>query len=110
MGSYYGHIGGKFLRIEIGGFVSPEQVLTIAQQGLQLTAMMAAPILITVLAVGLIVSMVQAATQINEMTLSFVPKLAAIGVVLVVAGPWILQSIIDFTISLYKSIPYIIGG
>ena len=73
------------------------------------TALVAAPLLITALLVGLIVSVLQAATQINEMTLSFIPKLAAMFAVLVLAGPWILATLVDYVQRLFGSIPQLIG-
>lgn len=86
-----------------------EFVLTLGQKMLELTAMLAGPLLIPALLVGLLVGMFQAATQINEMTLSFIPKLAIVGVALVVFGPWMLDSLISFTRELYMNIPAYIG-
>lgn len=86
-----------------------EFVLTLGQKLLEVTAMLAAPLLIPALIVGLLVGMFQAATQINEMTLSFIPKLAIVGVALVVAGPWMLTVLISFTRELYMNIPAVIG-
>ena len=70
---------------------------------------LAAPLLVTALVVGLVVSVFQAATQINEMTLSFIPKLVAMFVVLVVAGPWMLALLVDYMQRLFSSIPQMIG-
>ncbi len=92
-----------------GGTVTPETALTLGEQALQLTVMLAAPILLSALAVGLLVGMFQAATQINEMTLSFIPKLLVVVAVLFLAGPWMLQLITDFTRRLFTEIPSILG-
>ena len=89
--------------------MTPEMVLMLGRQALELTALLAAPLLISALAVGLFIGMFQAATQINEMTLSFIPKLAILAVALLIAGPWMLQLITSFTIRLYSSIPELIG-
>ena len=89
--------------------MTPETVMTVGRQALEVTAMLAGPLLISSLIVGLIIAMFQAATQINEMTLTFIPKLITIGVVLMVGGPWLLQNLMSFTIRLFKSIPQLIG-
>ncbi len=86
-----------------------EFVLTLGQRMLEVVTMLAAPLLIPALVVGLLVGMFQAATQINEMTLSFIPKLAVIGLALVLAGPWMLTTLISFTRELYLNIPAMIG-
>jgi len=86
-----------------------EFVLTLGQKMLEVVTMLAAPLLIPALVIGLLVGMFQAATQINEMTLSFIPKLAVVGVALVVAGPWMLDTLISFTRELYQNIPALIG-
>ncbi|MDA3806447.1 MAG: flagellar biosynthesis protein FliQ [Pseudomonadota bacterium] len=86
-----------------------EFVLTLGQRMLEVVTMLAAPLLIPALLVGLLVGMFQAATQINEMTLSFIPKLAVIGIALVLAGPWMLTTLISFTRELYLNIPAMIG-
>lgn len=83
--------------------------MLVAEQALWITMLVAAPILLTALGVGLAVGMVQAATQIQEMTLSFIPKLLAMGAVTLIAGPWMLQTLVDFTDGLYRSIPGLIG-
>ena len=85
------------------------QVLATGQQGLTLLLMVAAPVLLTVLVVGLVVSIFQAATQINEMTLTFIPKLLAMVATLVIAGPWMITFFVDFLRRLYESIPSVIG-
>lgn len=89
--------------------MSPEFVLTLGQKMLEVISMLAAPLLLPALAVGLLVGMFQAATQINEMTLSFIPKVAIVGVVLVTLGPWMLTTLISFTKELYENIPAMIG-
>lgn len=89
--------------------MSPEQVLTLAREALLLTLMLAAPLLIASLAVGVLVGLFQAATQINEMTLSFIPKLMALAAVVVVAGPWMLQTLTEYTRRLFEAIPGLVG-
>jgi len=89
--------------------MTTQSVLTIAQQALEITVLVSAPLLLTALAVGLLVSIFQAATQINEMTLSFIPKLLAMFAVLIVAGPWMLTMLIDYIQRLYSSIPQMVG-
>jgi flagellar biosynthetic protein FliQ len=89
--------------------MTPETVMGIGQHALVVTLMIAAPLLLTALAVGLLVGVLQAATQINEMTLSFIPKLLALAAVLVVAGPWMLRTLIDYTRHLIESLPSLIG-
>jgi flagellar biosynthetic protein FliQ len=86
-----------------------QQVFTFGQQGLYMLLMIAAPVLLTVLAVGLIVSIFQAATQIHEATLSFVPKIIAAVVVLAVAGPWMLTSLVEYLQRTLQAIPGIVG-
>ena len=89
--------------------MTPETVLTIGRMAIELTLLMAAPPLLAALLMGLLISVFQAATQINEMTLSFIPKLVAIFVVLVVFGPWMLSLLVDYTRNLIGSIPTMIG-
>ena len=89
--------------------MNPETVITIGRQALEITMLVAAPLLITALAVGLLVSIFQAATQINEMTLSFIPKLLAVFLVLVLAGPWMLEVMVDYMRRLYSAIPALVG-
>ena len=89
--------------------MTPDVVLTIGQRALEVTTLLSAPMLISVLVVGLLVGMFQAATQINEMTLSFIPKLAVLALVLAVAGAWMLNLILDFMRSIFLSIPSLIG-
>ena len=89
--------------------MTPGIVMEIGRQAIEATLMMAAPMLIAALAVGLIVSIFQAATQINETTLQFIPKLVAIFLVLILLGPWMLQYMVDYIQRLFGSIPQIIG-
>ncbi len=85
--------------------MTPESVLSLSQQALQLALMLAAPLLLVSLAVGLLIGLFQAATQINEMTLSFIPKLLALAATLTLAGPWMLQLLVEFTRRLLEGIP-----
>ncbi len=89
--------------------MTPELVTTIGQQALWVTIQLAAPLLLSALAVGLLVGMFQAATQINEMTLSFIPKLLVLVIALSVAGPWMLDLITTFTRQLVEQIPFLIA-
>lgn len=89
--------------------MTPESVLTLAQRALEITLLMSAPPLLAALLTGLLVSVFQAATQINEMTLSFIPKLLAIFVVLVLFGPWMLGILLDYIRELFTGIPGMIG-
>ena len=89
--------------------MTPETVLTIAQRALEMTMMLAAPLLLVALLIGLLVGIFQAATQINEMTLSFIPKLLGIAATLVLAGPWMLKQMVGYTRMLIESIPNLIG-
>jgi flagellar biosynthetic protein FliQ len=89
--------------------MTPETVLTIGQHALEMTMLLAAPLLLVALAVGLLVGVFQAATQINEMTLSFIPKLVGMSVALVVAGPWMLKELVGYTRALIESIPQLVG-
>jgi flagellar biosynthetic protein FliQ len=89
--------------------MTPETVMTIGQHALEMTMLLAAPLLLVALAVGLLVGIFQAATQINEMTLSFIPKLIAISVALLVAGPWMLRELIGYTRALIESIPSLVS-
>jgi len=83
--------------------------MDLAHRMLLVTSMIAAPMLLIALIAGLVIGMLQAATQINEATLSFIPKLLLLVLTLFVAGPWILRVLIDFTRDLYTSIPTVIG-
>jgi flagellar biosynthesis protein FliQ len=89
--------------------VDATQVFTAGQQGLWMLLMVSAPVLIAVLVVGLVVSVFQAATQINEATLSFVPKIVAAVVVLAVAGPWMMTTLVEYLQRVLQSIPSAVG-
>jgi flagellar biosynthetic protein FliQ len=89
--------------------MNPDTVISLAQRALEVTLLISAPPLLAALLTGLIVSIFQAATQINEMTLSFIPKLVAIFVVLVVFGPWMLSILLDYVNTLFTGIPGMIG-
>jgi flagellar biosynthesis protein FliQ len=86
-----------------------QQVFTYGQQSLWILLMVSAPLLLSVLAVGLVVSIFQAATQIHEQTLSFVPKVIAAVVVLAVAGPWMLTTLVEFIQRTLQAIPTVVG-
>ncbi|CAD5246368.1 MULTISPECIES: flagellar biosynthesis protein FliQ [Halomonadaceae] len=85
--------------------MTPEMVMSIAYQGMRVTLLLAGPMLLAALFTGLIISLFQAATQINEMTLTFIPKILAVFAVLVLAGPWLIGLITDFTHRLFTNIP-----
>ncbi|HWW29341.1 MAG TPA: flagellar biosynthesis protein FliQ [Steroidobacteraceae bacterium] len=89
--------------------MTPENVMDLAHKTLLVTSLIAAPLLLIALITGLVIGMLQAATQINESTLSFIPKLLMLVLTLFVAGPWILRVLIDFTRELYAGIPTVIG-
>lgn len=89
--------------------MSPQSVMAIGQNALELTLLISAPLLLSALVVGLIVSVFQAATQINEMTLSFIPKLIAIFAAMLLAGPWMITTITDYMRRLFTSIPTLVG-
>lgn len=89
--------------------MTPETVVTIGQQAVEMTLMISAPMLLTALVIGLVVSIFQAATQINEMTLSFIPKLLGLFAVLIFTGPWIINMMVDYIQRLFGNIPWMIG-
>jgi flagellar biosynthesis protein FliQ len=89
--------------------MTPQQVLDAGQQGLMLMLLVSAPLLAVVLVVGLMVSIFQAATQINESTLSFVPKVVAAVAMLAFAGPWMLQTLVEYLQRTLQSIPGAVG-
>ncbi|MGB5211098.1 MAG: flagellar biosynthesis protein FliQ [Gammaproteobacteria bacterium] len=89
--------------------MTPETVITIAREAMTVTALLAAPLLLSALAAGLIIGMLQAATQINEMTLSFIPKLLVLALVAALAAPWMLELITGYTRTLFMNIPGLIG-
>jgi len=89
--------------------MTPDVISALAQDTVLVAVKLIAPILLSSLAVGLLVAMFQAATQINEQTLTFIPKLAMVIIVLMVAGPWMLQVVIDYFQDLVRQIPELIG-
>lgn len=89
--------------------MSPDTILDLTRQAMVVILMLSMPILLTALAVGLLIGMFQAATQINEMTLSFIPKLFAVVLAILLAGPWMLHLLVDFTNNLFQRIPGLIG-
>ncbi len=88
--------------------MTPESVIEFGQHALYVAMMIAAPLLLTALVVGLVIGVVQAATQINEMTLSFIPKLISMALVALIAGPWMLRTLVQFTRQLIESLPSVI--
>ena len=89
--------------------MNPQQVFTLGQEGLTLLLMVSAPVLLAVLVVGLIISVFQAATQISEATLSFVPKVVAAVAVLAFAGPWMMNTLVEYLQRTLLSIPAVLG-
>ena len=89
--------------------MTPTTVIEIGRNALEITLMISAPLFVAALVTGLIVSIFQAATQINEATLSFVPKLVVIFITMIVAGPWMITVLTDYVRRLYESIPSMIG-
>ena len=89
--------------------MTPEFVMTMGYEAMKMALMLAAPMLLVALVTGLVISLFQAATQINEMTLSFIPKLLAVFAVLVIAGPWMLGLMLDYMRNLFSSIPQLVG-
>lgn len=89
--------------------MNSQTVLTLGQEALQVMLMVSGPLLIVALVIGLVVSILQAATQINEMTLSFIPKILGIFATLMLLGPWMISTLVDYTQRLITNIPNIIG-
>ncbi len=89
--------------------MNPQSVITLGQQALYTMLLLAAPMLLAALVVGLVVSILQAATQINEMTLSFIPKLIAMVAAMIIAGPWMISFYVDYMRRMFESIPTAIG-
>jgi flagellar biosynthesis protein FliQ len=89
--------------------MTPESVMSMAHQAMYVALLLAAPLLLVALVVGLVVSLFQAATQINESTLSFIPKLIAVAVTLVIAGPWMLSTLLDYMRQVFTITPGITG-
>ena len=89
--------------------MTPGMVMEVGRQALEVTIMISAPMLLVGLVVGVIVSVFQAATSLNEATITFIPKLLAMFVTMLVAGPWMLQTLVDYMQRLFNSIPSMIG-
>lgn len=89
--------------------MTPESVVTLGEQALIVTSLIAAPLLLAALVAGVVIGMLQAATQINEATLSFIPKLLVLVATIFVSGHWMLQTLVDYTRNLFESIPGAIG-
>jgi flagellar biosynthetic protein FliQ len=89
--------------------MTPESVMTLGRHAMETMLMVSAPLLLVALGVGLIISIFQAATQINESTLSFIPKLIGIFAALVIAGPWMLTVMLDYMRQVFSSIPAMVG-
>jgi flagellar biosynthetic protein FliQ len=89
--------------------MTPETVIAIGRQAVEVALMLSGPLLLSALGIGLLVSLVQAATQVNEATLSFIPKLVGTFLVLILAGPWMLQLFVDYVRQLFENIPQLIG-
>jgi flagellar biosynthesis protein FliQ len=89
--------------------MTPETIMSIARHALEVTLLLSMPLLLSALIIGLVVGIFQAATQINESTLSFIPKLVGVALALMVAGPWMLQVITGYTRELFTSIPNLMG-
>ncbi|MCA3181627.1 MAG: flagellar biosynthesis protein FliQ [Burkholderiaceae bacterium] len=90
--------------------MTPETVVTIGRQALELTLIVSAPLLLVALLVGLVVSFFQAITQLNEQTLSFLPKLVAVAATLVVVGPWMITTLVDYLQRTLIGIPQMVSG
>ncbi|AMS32846.1 MAG: flagellar biosynthesis protein FliQ [Betaproteobacteria bacterium] len=89
--------------------MNPQQVIGIGTNALETMLVLAAPLLIVVLVIGFAISVLQAATQINEQTLSFVPKLIAVAITIVIAGPWMISRMVTYIQQLFAQIPFVIG-
>ncbi|MCL2895314.1 flagellar biosynthesis protein FliQ [Brenneria tiliae] len=89
--------------------MTPESVMALGYEAMKIALLLAAPLLLSALFSGLIVSLLQAATQINEMTLSFIPKILSVFVAILIAGPWMLSLILDYMRTLFSNLPTIIG-
>ncbi|WLI76306.1 flagellar biosynthesis protein FliQ [Kosakonia sp. H02] len=88
--------------------MTPESVMSLGFQATKVGLLIATPLLLAALVAGLVVSILQASTQINEMTLSFIPKILTIVVVLIACGPWMLTTLVDYMRGLFSSLPYLI--
>ncbi|MFP1483736.1 flagellar biosynthesis protein FliQ [Escherichia coli] len=90
--------------------MTPESVMIMGTEAMKVALALAAPLLLVALVTGLIISILQAATQINEMTLSFIPKIIAVFIAIIIAGPWMLNLLLDYVSTLFTNLPYIIGS
>ncbi|MDR0217999.1 MAG: flagellar biosynthesis protein FliQ [Enterobacteriaceae bacterium] len=89
--------------------MTPESVMALGVEAMKVALALAAPLLLSALICGLVISLLQAATQVNEMTLSFIPKILAVVVTIIVAGPWMLNLLLDYMRTLFSNIPTMIG-
>ena len=89
--------------------MTPETVMTMGYRAIEISLLLGAPLLLVALIIGLVISIFQAATQINEATLSFIPKLLAVAATLVIAGPWMLERMLDYMRTLFASIPQLVS-
>lgn len=89
--------------------MTPEDVMTMGANAMRVALLLATPLLLAALITGLVISILQAATQINEMTLSFIPKILVVVLVILLAGPWMLNILVDYVRTLFSSLPTIIG-
>ncbi|MBP2167164.1 flagellar biosynthetic protein FliQ [Erwinia toletana] len=89
--------------------MTPESVMVLGQEAMKVALALAAPLLLAALISGLLISLLQAATQVNEQTLSFIPKILAVASTAVIAGPWMLSLVLDYMRTLFSNLPYIIG-
>ncbi len=89
--------------------MTPESVMALGTEAMKVALALAAPLLLAALFSGLIVSLLQAATQINEMTLSFIPKILSVAATIIIAGPWMLNLLLDYMRMLFSNLPNLIG-
>lgn len=89
--------------------MTPETIMVMGQEAMKVALALAAPLLLAALFSGLIISLLQAATQVNEQTLSFIPKILAVAATAVIAGPWMLNLVLDYIRTLFSNLPYMIG-
>lgn len=89
--------------------MTPESVMVMGHDAMLIALTLAAPLLLAALVSGFLISLLQAATQINEQTLSFIPKILAVVTTIVIAGPWMLNLVLDYMRTLFSNLPYMIG-
>ena len=89
--------------------MTPESVMVMGQEAMRVALMLSAPLLLAALVSGLLISLIQAATQVNEQTLSFIPKILAVATTGIIAGPWMLNLLLDYIRTVFTNLPYIIG-